>query len=64
MPRYRTISCHSCGFMLLKRDFFCERCSSPTRRAKAALIARAAQLAVLLVACTWMYIKIKGLAPH
>ena len=63
MPRYRTISCAHCGFMQLKRDYFCEGCNSLTRRAKVELIAKVAQLAVIALAAFWMYSKIQSLIP-
>lgn len=60
MPRHRTISCTNCGFMQLKRDYFCECCNSLTKRAKVELIGKAIQLTMILIAGTWMYSKITG----
>ena len=64
MPRYRTISCAHCGFMQLKRDYFCEGCNSLTLRAKVELIAKVAQLVVIALAVCWLYSEIQTLIPH
>lgn len=34
MPRRRSIACDNCGFLVLKRDEFCERCGTTTPQAK------------------------------
>lgn len=60
MPRHRTISCTHCGFMQLKRDYFCESCSSLTKRAKVDLIGKAIQITLILIAGVWVYSKITG----
>lgn len=60
MPRRRTISCVHCGFLQLKRDYFCEGCSSMTKQAKVALVGKVIQLSMILIIGAWMYTKI----PH
>lgn len=62
MPRYRTISCHHCGFMQLKRDIECEGCGRLTRRGRRQLVLWSLNLGVVLVVGLVFYWKVKGLA--
>ena len=62
MPRYRTISCHHCGFMQLKRDTECERCGRLTKRGRRQLVLWSVNLAVVLTVGFVFYSQVKGLA--
>lgn len=64
MPRYRTISCEYCGYMLLKRDSVCEMCGRMTRRGKARLVAKAVQVVVVLAGFAVIFAIIRRFVPH
>lgn len=64
MPRYRTISCHHCGYMQLKRDAECEKCGRMTPRERDRWTAKGIQLLVMGAVILYGYYQIKSLFPH
>lgn len=63
MPRYRTISCEHCGYMLLKRDTVCEMCGRMTQRGKVRLVAKIIPALIVLIAVAVMLYVVGGLTP-
>lgn len=64
MPRYRTISCEHCGFMLLKRDTTCEMCGRMTQRGKTGMAAKAVQVVIVLAGFVVILAVAHGFEPH
>lgn len=64
MPRRRTIACDHCGYLQLKRDTECDQCGRLTRRERNLWVAKAIQLAIILVAGLYWYFNLKGLGQR
>lgn len=61
MPRRCTIACDHCGYLQLRRDTDFDQCGRLTRRERNLWIAKAIQIAIILVVGLCCF-KIKGVA--